>query len=50
MKIESEFKGPDGDAPPGLPVLGSWRAVYWFVLGSFVLWVALLAVFSRIFA
>jgi len=45
--------GPDqrGDAePPGLPGFRTWRAVYLFVLGWFVLVVALLAAFSRIFS
>jgi hypothetical protein len=35
---------------PGLPGLGSWRSVYWLVLGSFILYVALLAVLSRAFS
>jgi hypothetical protein len=41
---------PPDDADTGLPVLRTWRAVYLFVLGVFVLWVVLLAVFSRAFA
>ena len=36
--------------PPGLPGFRSWRGVYLFVLGWFVLVVVLLAVFSRIFS
>jgi hypothetical protein len=38
------------DATPGLPGFRSWRAVYAFVFGCFVLWIVLLAVFSRLFA
>jgi hypothetical protein len=36
--------------PPGLPGLRTWRGVYLFVFGWFVLVVALLAVFTRIFS
>ena len=41
---------PVPDATPDLPGLRTWRAVYVFVFGCFVLWVVLLAIFSRIFA
>jgi hypothetical protein len=41
---------PSANPPPGLPGLHTWRAVYALVLGCFVLWVVLLAIFSRIFA
>jgi len=34
----------------GLPLLRSWKAVYLFVLGSLVLWVALLTVLTRMFS
>jgi hypothetical protein len=34
----------------GLPVLHTWRAVYVFVLGSLVFWVALLLLLSALFA
>jgi hypothetical protein len=40
----------DNDANTGLPGLKSWRAVYLFVLGFFVLWVVVLAVWSRVLA
>jgi hypothetical protein len=48
------MKSPDADIPPaaasaddrdeatGLPGLASWRGVYLFVIGSFILWVLLL--------
>jgi len=36
--------------PPGLPGFRTWRSVYLFVVGWFVLVVILLASFSRIFS
>ena len=36
--------------PPGVPGLGTWRAVYLFVFGWFVLVVVLLAVLTAMFA
>ncbi len=47
------MKSPDADIPPaapvedrdeatGLPGLATWRGVYLFVFGSFILWVLLL--------
>jgi hypothetical protein len=36
--------------PPDLPGFRTWRAVYLFVFGCFVLVVVLLAVFTRIFS
>lgn len=33
---------------PGLPGMRRWRAVYGFVLGAFVVWVALLAWLSGV--
>jgi hypothetical protein len=41
---------PAADESTGLPGLHTWRRVYLFVFGCFVLWVVLLAVFSRVFA
>jgi hypothetical protein len=38
------------DETPQLPGFSTWRGVYWFVLGSFVAAVLLLALFTRIFA
>lgn len=41
---------PDPDAEPtGLPGLRSWRRVYLFVLGAFVVLVGLLAWFTQTF-
>jgi hypothetical protein len=40
---------PDSE-PPGVPGLRTWRAVYLFVLGWFVVVVILLALVSRIFS
>ena len=41
---------PPEHEPPGVPGLRTWRGVYLFVFGWFVLVVALLAVFSRFFS
>jgi hypothetical protein len=37
------------DRETGLPLLRSWRGVYLFVFGCFVLWVVLLAMLTVIF-
>jgi len=34
----------------GLPFFRSWKSVYLFVLGSFVLWIALLIALTELFA
>ena len=34
----------------GLPWLRTWKAVYLFVIASFVLWVALLILFTETFS
>ena len=39
---------PEGEEP-GLPALRTWRGVYWFVLGSFLVWVGLLVALARLF-
>ncbi len=39
---------PDTEAPD-VPGLRSWRGVYLFVLGSFVAYVVLLALFTAVF-
>ena len=36
--------------PPGLPLFGTWRGLYLFVFGWFVLVVVLLTVFTRMFS
>jgi hypothetical protein len=36
--------------PPGLPGFHTWRGVYLFVFGWFVLVIALLAVFTAMFS
>jgi hypothetical protein len=41
---------PGANESTGLPGLPTWRRVYLFVFGCFVLWVVLLVVFSRVFA
>ncbi len=41
---------PSDVEPPGLPGFHSWRGVYLFVFGCFVVVVVLLAVFARIFS
>jgi hypothetical protein len=34
----------------GLPFFRSWKSVYLFVLGSFVLWIALLVALTEFFS
>jgi len=44
---------PEPSAPdesPGVPGFRTWRGVYLFVFGWFVLVVVLLAIFTRVFA
>ena len=41
---------PADDESPGLPGFRTWRGVYWFVLGVFVVVVVALFLFSRLFA
>src|SRR5262249_13171590 len=38
------------DKETGLPLLHSWPAVYFFVLGTFLLWILLLVAITRMFA
>jgi hypothetical protein len=40
---------PDAE-PPDLPGFQTWRGVYLFVLGWFVLVVVLLTIFTRVFS
>ena len=52
--VDDEGRGPSDDtaggAPPGLPGLHTWRGVYLFALGCFLLWVVLLAAFGWLFS
>ena len=41
---------PPENGEPGPPAFRTWRGVYGFVLGSFVLQVVLLAVFTWIYS
>ena len=41
---------PAESDPPGVPGFRTWKSIYLFVFGWFVLVVALLAVFSRYFS
>lgn len=42
---------PDDDhTPPGVPGFRTWRGVYLFVFGMFVLVVIALTIFTRIYA
>jgi hypothetical protein len=41
---------PPSDETTGLPGLRTWRSVYFFVLGVFVLWVGLLTVLTRLYS
>lgn len=38
------------DEGTGLPWLRTWRGVYLFVLGTFILWVVLLNLLTRMFS
>jgi hypothetical protein len=44
-----DHQTPD-DQSTGLPGFRSWRSVYWFVLGVFVLWVGLLTMLTRLYS
>jgi hypothetical protein len=41
---------PSSDNDTGLPLLPTWRAVYLFVLATFILWVVLLTALSQIYS
>ena len=49
MTNEEQASPESRDHETGVPGLRTWRRVYAFVLGTFVVVVALLAVFSRAF-
>ena len=46
----SQSLNKSDDTLTGLPLLHGWRGVYWFVIGSFILWVILLAVLGWIYS
>jgi len=46
--MKSPPEPPDHET--GLPGFRTWRGVYWFVLGAFVLVVIALTLFSRAYA
>ena len=46
----SSLEPSDDDELPGVPGFRTWRGVYLFVFGFFVLVVILLAIFTRAFA
>ena len=41
---------PDADDSPGVPGFRTWRGVYIFVFGAFVLVVIALAIIARVYA
>jgi hypothetical protein len=41
---------PEDDESPGLPGFRTWRGVYWFVFGCFLLVVVGLTLFAHAFA
>jgi hypothetical protein len=45
----AETSAPESEGT-GLPFFRSWKSVYLFVLGSFVLWLALLIALTEIFS
>lgn len=52
---DAKVRPPDlldsrGDQATGLPWLDTWRDVYIFVLGCFVIWVGLLVALTAIFS
>jgi hypothetical protein len=49
MKQPDSKPGVEDPTATGLPVFHTWRGVYLFVLGSFVLWVALLFALTMMF-
>jgi hypothetical protein len=50
MKSPTPVEPPPETETPGLPLFRSWRALYVFVLASFVLWVALLIALTELFS
>ena len=50
MKVEPPIPDEAAEETTGLPGIGSWRAVYGWVLVSFLLWVGLLAALGEIYS
>jgi hypothetical protein len=48
--VPAKPAGGSPDESTGPPGFHTWRGVYWFVIGCFVLYVVLLTVFSRAFS
>lgn len=48
--LPANTNSADDDAITGLPWMRTWRGVYLFVLGSFILWVGLLMWLCRFFS
>ncbi len=48
--MKSLSPDPTDHESPGVPGFRTWRGVYLFVFGCFVLVVVLLAIFTRVFA
>ncbi len=46
----SPSEPPAADETPGVPGFRTWRGVYLFVFAVFIIVVALLAIFARLFA
>ena len=42
--------GPSVEEPTGLPWLSTWKAVYWFVFGCFVVCVVLLTALTVLYS
>ena len=50
MTSAPKSSGQPETESPGVPGFGTWRGVYWFVFGWFVLTVVLLTLFTVIFS
>lgn len=48
--VHAETPSEKRDAATGLPWLHTWKGVYLFVLGSFIIWVGLLVALTVIFS
>jgi hypothetical protein len=48
--VPAKITKADDSSTTGMPWLRTWRSVYWFVLGSFVIWVGLLYLLGVVFS